>query len=286
MFNKKLLLSLLLCVTMYGKDIYLNKNIILDSDDYFKNLSLEEISNKHWMEKNFMDILQKNYYKCEKPFRTLVSFEEYKINELEKIRHNYILLNSTGLNKNEFVKLYLDVLNLDLKNILSIKDNLDKPVKYNNMIEFINNKSNNYEEILEYDNSLKSIREMIVNYKFYNYAGKINVNNKINDIIKNLNDSDKFIALSLTKDIKPNINEFTNLELILSFYRIYSENGQNLNEIKFKDPLVELSVKLEFNLLKKSEYSDLKKQILLTHYSKYYLESDYIENLFKEVEQN
>lgn len=286
MFNKKLLLSLLLCVTMYGKDIYLNKNIILDSDDYFKNLSLEEISNKHWMEKNFMDILQKNYYKCEKPFRTLVSFEEYKINELEKIRHNYILLNSTGLNKNEFVKLYLDVLNLDLKNILSIKDNLDKPVKYNNMIEFINNKSNNYEEILEYDNSLKSIREMILNYKFYNYAGKINVNNKINDIIKNLNDSDKFIALSLTKDIKPNINEFTDLELILSFYRIYSENGQNLNEIKFKDPLVELSVKLEFNLLKKSEYIDLKKQILLTHYSKYYLESDYIENLFKEVEQN
>lgn len=286
MFNKKFLLTLLLGVSLYGKDIYLNKNVVLDSDNYFKNISLEEISNKHWMEKNFMDILQKNYYKCEKPFRNLVSFEEYKINELEKIRHNYILLNSTGLNKNEFVKLYLDVLNLDLKNVLSIKDNLDKPVKYNNMIEFINNKSNNYEEILHYDNSLKSIREMILNYKFYNYAGKINVNNKINDIIKNLNDNDKFIALSLTKDIKPNINEFTDLELILSFYRIYSENGQNLNEIKFKDPLVELSVKLEFNLLKKSEYIDLKKQILLTHYSKYYLESDYIENLFKEVEQN
>lgn len=103
------------------------------------------------------------------------------------------------------------------------------------MIEFVNKKSNNYEELIDYDNSIKSIREMIVNYKFYNYAGKINVNNKINDIIKTLDEKDKYLALSLTKDIKPNIDEYTNLELILSFYKIYSENNQKLNEIKFKN---------------------------------------------------
>lgn len=286
MLKKSILMSLLLCVSLNAKDIYLNGTIIKDSDNYFRNISMEEISNKIWLKINFKEIMYNNYNKHDKPFRDLVSFEEYQESEIEKIKKDYILLNSTGLDKKESVKLYLDVLNQDINTILTFRDVLDKPVNYNNMIEFINHKSNNYGEIDTYDNSINSIREMVLNYKFYNYAGKINVNNKISEIISNLKDEEKELAFDFLREIKPDTNIITNLELIEAYYNIYINNNKEIPILFTKDPLIKLVIKFNSHTLTKQEYPRLKKQIDLIEYSKYLIDSDYIKNIINKVENS
>lgn len=286
MLKKSILMSLLLCVSLNAKDIYLNGTIIKNGDSYFKNISLEEISNQIWLKVNFKDIMFNKYNNLDKALKDMISFEEYQENEIQKIKKDYILLNSTGLNKKEYVKLYLDVLNLDLESLIKIKNSLDKPFEYNNMIEFINKKSNNYEEINNYKNNLESIREMIVNYKFYNYAGKINVNKKINIILNDLDNERKDFVFDLIRDIKPNIDEIENLELIISYYDIFINHNKVLPELYTKDPLIKMIIKLNSETLTINEYKKLKKQILLLNYKKYLIYSDYIDDLFKKIEKN
>lgn len=282
--NKLKIIGLVTCgllctINLNAKDLYLNGKIMNDNKT-FSELNKREIHNNVWYDDYFSNLMYKNYNESGNAFKQMITFEEYKVNELDRLKRDYLTLYTTGLSKKESINLYLDIYNTSIITLLEFKDHLDRPVKYDNMITFINQTINNGE--VEYEPNEKRFNEIIANYKYYNYAGKIyaiKILGKILDSKTNISELERKLS-----NIKPDINDKTNLELFIAYYsNFYGKTNKNLPKLDYSDNLLELVIKSFSNNLSYQEYKVLRNKVIKDEikFDEYLISSNFVDKIIE-----
>lgn len=274
-----LLCGLLMTLNLNAKDLYLNGKITQESKN-FNELNKNEIHNSIWYDDYFSNLMYKNYQESGSAFKQIINFEEYKVNELNRLKIEYLTLYSTGLSKKDFVNLYLDVYNTSIITLLDFKDHLDRSVKYDNMIRFVNQTINN--QNIQYEANEKTFNDIISNYNYYNYAGKIYAIKILGKIIESnikINNLDSKINM-----IKPDLNDKTSLELFIAYYsNFYGKQNKMLPNIEFNNNLSELVIKSFSNNLSYNEYKVLRNKVLKDEikFDEYLISSNFVEKIIE-----
>lgn len=269
-----------------------------NDDSNLRNfVNLETVSNNIWIDTVFSDITLERYNKQSKQYKDLFDYKSFHSLEVEKLRNEFYLNNSKGLNKIQSIYLYLKIFDLgtidDVKK--TINDRLEPYQLYKvfNTINSLNNNTDFINKELNSNNKLESFFNIINEYESFNYAGKIKANIALRKILSSL-EFNNDIKENLEK-IKP-IYDIQNLELIGSYYSIISKINDKdykknlLNEIlSFNDNIIKL-IALYNSKLDNNQVLKIKSQINLNSIDskvfdyKYLIDKKIIENFINNIE--
>ena len=286
----KLLLILIFTNFLFAKEIYYNGQL-LNEKTLFKYLNNVELQNLSWNNEDYLPYLYKKYNENSKSFKKMVSYKEFLDKEFEKLKYDYLFVFSSGKSKKEFVDLYLEVFNKDLDTITKDLSDFKRPLFYDKMIEYILYTPNN-SNINEMPNNIETFNHIIKYYNLFNYSGKINAINKIEEILKEVKTTEE-ILLEIN-NIKPNFKEFTNIELIVYYCSLIDTLSLNNNNIKinllknieYGNDIIELTSKFYLDVLSEEEYILLMRKISKDNYSfeQFLVDSSYLKDLFNYID--
>lgn len=286
----KLLLILIFTNFLFAKDIYYNGQL-LNEKTLFKDLNSVELQNLNWNNEDYLPHLYKKYNENSKSFKKMVSYKEFLDKEFEKLKYDYLFVFSSGKSKKEFVDLYLEVFNKDLDTITKELSDFKRPLFYDKMIDYILHTSNN-SNINEMPNNIETLNHIIKFYNLFNYSGKINAINKIEEILKEIQTTEE-ILLEINS-IKPNFKEITDIELIVYYCSLIDTLSLNNNNIKinllknieYGNDMIELISKFYLDILSEEEYILLMRKISKDHYSfeQFLVDSSYLKDLLNYIE--
>ncbi len=286
----KLLLILIFTNFLFAKEIYYNGQL-LNEKTLFKYLNNVELQNLSWNNEDYLPYLYKKYNENSKSFKKMVSYKEFLDKEFEKLKYDYLFVFSSGKSKKEFVDLYLEVFNKDLDTITKDLNDFKRPLFYDKMIEYILYTPNN-SNINEMPNNIETFNHIIKYYNLFNYSGKINAINKIEEILKEVKTTEE-ILLEIN-NIKPNFKEFTNIELIVYYCSLIDTLSLNNNNIKinllknieYGNDIIELTSKFYLDVLSEEEYILLMRKISKDNYSfeQFLVDSSYLKDLFNYID--
>ena len=286
----KLLLILIFTNFLFAKEIYYNGQL-LNEKTLFKYLNNVELQNLNWNNEDYLPYLYKKYNENSKSFKKMVSYKEFLDKEFEKLKYDYLFVFSSGKSKKEFVDLYLEVFHKDLDTITKDLNDFKRPLFYDKMIEYILYTPNN-SNINEMPNNIETFNHIIKYYNLFNYSGKINAINKIEEILKEVKTTEE-ILLEIN-NIKPNFKEFTNIELIVYYCSLIdtlSLNNHNikinlLKNIEYGNDIIELTSKFYLDVLSEEEYILLMRKISKDNYSfeQFLVDSSYLKDLFNYID--
>lgn len=286
----KLLLILIFTNFLFAKEIYYNGQL-LNEKNLFKYLNNVELQNLSWNNEDYLPYLYNKYNENSKSFKKMVSYKEFLDKEFEKLKYDYLLVFSSGKSKKEFVDLYLEVFHKDLDTITKDLNDFKRPLFYDKMIEYILYTPNN-SNINEMPNNIETFNHIIKYYNLFNYSGKINAINKIEEILKEVKTTEE-ILLEIN-NIKPNFKEFTNIELIVYYCSLIDTLSLNNNNIKinllknieYGNDIIELTSKFYLDVLSEEEYILLMRKISKDNYSfeQFLVDSSYLKDLFNYID--
>lgn len=209
-----------------------------DTSNLDSNLNTETVSSDTWVDSYMGDIFLERYMKLHKSHRNLIPFEDFKSLEIEKLRKEFFIFNSGGLDKKESMLLYVKLFNFgSIENLISIKSSLNTPIELFRANSIVNNSGNLNDFIFllkKENNKIESFYKILKNYKKYNYASKINANVAIGKILRN-----EIITLKLLQDIlrKSPSKYSLDIEDVASYYSIFSRIELSSNQIKLIDAI-------------------------------------------------